>query len=195
MLTLYWLPVAFCAPRDLQELDDSTQLPLLCHFSETAEGLTTIRAFRSVKQMIRERFEFCSGLCSLLEYVWGQVIGFGWRQLSHLKKRKIFLFSCCFAVPLNTCAHLIYLYRFFAELKLMTFLGYSIETFKMFSLTMPYLESREFSFARQVQAPFFQTPPCYILQVALSKCPWSISVFNPLLRQGNITIVLYSWKY
>ncbi|XP_012496432.1 PREDICTED: ATP-binding cassette sub-family C member 9 [Propithecus coquereli] len=31
---------------DLQELDDSTQLPLLCHFSETAEGLTTIRAFR-----------------------------------------------------------------------------------------------------------------------------------------------------
>ncbi|XP_044308124.1 ATP-binding cassette sub-family C member 9 isoform X2 [Varanus komodoensis] len=34
------------ASRDLQELDDSTQLPLLCHFSETAEGLTTIRAFR-----------------------------------------------------------------------------------------------------------------------------------------------------
>lgn len=32
--------------RDLQDLDDSTQLPLLCHFSETAEGLTTIRAFR-----------------------------------------------------------------------------------------------------------------------------------------------------
>ncbi|ETE57578.1 hypothetical protein L345_16704, partial [Ophiophagus hannah] len=32
--------------RDLQELDDSTQLPLLCHFSETTEGLTTIRAFR-----------------------------------------------------------------------------------------------------------------------------------------------------
>uniref|UniRef100_A0A286Y1X5 ATP binding cassette subfamily C member 9 n=1 Tax=Cavia porcellus TaxID=10141 RepID=A0A286Y1X5_CAVPO len=35
------------ASKDLQELDDSTQLPLLCHFSETAEGLTTIRAFRS----------------------------------------------------------------------------------------------------------------------------------------------------
>ncbi|XP_060240412.1 ATP-binding cassette sub-family C member 9 isoform X5 [Meriones unguiculatus] len=34
------------ASKDLQELDDSTQLPLLCHFSETAEGLTTIRAFR-----------------------------------------------------------------------------------------------------------------------------------------------------
>ncbi|XP_067860824.1 ATP-binding cassette sub-family C member 9-like isoform X1 [Heptranchias perlo] len=34
------------ASKDLQELDDSTQLPLLCHFSETSEGLTTIRAFR-----------------------------------------------------------------------------------------------------------------------------------------------------
>lgn len=38
----------FFSFRDLQDLDDSTQLPLLCHFSETAEGLTTIRAFRSV---------------------------------------------------------------------------------------------------------------------------------------------------
>ncbi|KTF93562.1 hypothetical protein cypCar_00011189 [Cyprinus carpio] len=34
------------ASKDLQDLDDSTQLPLLCYFSETAEGLTTIRAFR-----------------------------------------------------------------------------------------------------------------------------------------------------
>ncbi|KAJ0057062.1 hypothetical protein NL108_000909, partial [Boleophthalmus pectinirostris] len=34
------------ASKDLQDLDDATQLPLLCHFSETAEGLTTIRAFR-----------------------------------------------------------------------------------------------------------------------------------------------------
>ncbi|XP_020860953.1 ATP-binding cassette sub-family C member 8 isoform X1 [Phascolarctos cinereus] len=34
------------ASRDLQQLDDSTQLPLLSHFSETMEGLTTIRAFR-----------------------------------------------------------------------------------------------------------------------------------------------------
>uniref|UniRef100_A0A8B9MF88 ATP-binding cassette sub-family C member 8 n=1 Tax=Accipiter nisus TaxID=211598 RepID=A0A8B9MF88_9AVES len=34
------------ASRDLQQLDDSTQLPLLSHFSETVEGLTTIRAFR-----------------------------------------------------------------------------------------------------------------------------------------------------
>jgi len=38
--------VLFSCPRDLQELDDSTLLPLLCHFSETAEGLITIRAFR-----------------------------------------------------------------------------------------------------------------------------------------------------
>lgn len=39
----------FCsAPlhRDLQQLDDTTQLPLLSHFAETVEGLTTIRAFR-----------------------------------------------------------------------------------------------------------------------------------------------------
>ncbi|XP_044537744.1 ATP-binding cassette sub-family C member 8 [Gracilinanus agilis] len=34
------------ASRDLQQLDDSTQLPLLSHFSETMEGLITIRAFR-----------------------------------------------------------------------------------------------------------------------------------------------------
>ncbi|XP_063302724.1 ATP-binding cassette sub-family C member 9 isoform X3 [Pelobates fuscus] len=34
------------ASKDLQEMDDNTQLPLLCHFSETAEGLTTIRAFK-----------------------------------------------------------------------------------------------------------------------------------------------------
>ncbi|XP_037378619.1 ATP-binding cassette sub-family C member 8 isoform X1 [Talpa occidentalis] len=34
------------ASRDLQQLDDSTQLPLLSHFAETVEGLTTIRAFR-----------------------------------------------------------------------------------------------------------------------------------------------------
>ncbi|XP_037616314.1 ATP-binding cassette sub-family C member 9 isoform X2 [Sebastes umbrosus] len=54
MITLVPLAVAFyfiqkyfrVASKDLQDLDDSTQLPLLCHFSETAEGLTTIRAFR-----------------------------------------------------------------------------------------------------------------------------------------------------
>ncbi|XP_063073871.1 ATP-binding cassette sub-family C member 9-like [Engraulis encrasicolus] len=50
------LPITVCfyfiqkyfrvASKDLQDLDDSTQLPLLFHFSETAEGLTTIRAFR-----------------------------------------------------------------------------------------------------------------------------------------------------
>ncbi|XP_029456037.1 ATP-binding cassette sub-family C member 9 isoform X2 [Rhinatrema bivittatum] len=54
LITLIPLGIAFyfiqkyfrVASKDLQELDDSTQLPLLCHFSETAEGLTTIRAFR-----------------------------------------------------------------------------------------------------------------------------------------------------
>lgn len=42
----YYYLIFFLSLRDLQDLDDSTQLPLLCHFSETAEGLTTIRAFR-----------------------------------------------------------------------------------------------------------------------------------------------------
>lgn len=42
----------FSSLRDLQDLDDSTQLPLLCHFSETAEGLTTIRAFRYNTQLL-----------------------------------------------------------------------------------------------------------------------------------------------
>ncbi|XP_075705466.1 ATP-binding cassette sub-family C member 9-like isoform X2 [Rhinoderma darwinii] len=54
LIALFPLSVAFyfiqkyfrVASKDLQELDDNTQLPLLCHFSETAEGLTTIRAFR-----------------------------------------------------------------------------------------------------------------------------------------------------
>ncbi|KAM3587549.1 uncharacterized protein V6R79_008826 [Siganus canaliculatus] len=54
LIPLFPLAVAFyfiqkyfrVASKDLQDLDDSTQLPLLCHFSETAEGLTTIRAFR-----------------------------------------------------------------------------------------------------------------------------------------------------
>lgn len=58
--------LGFFTPRDLQELDDSTQLPLLCHFSETAEGLTTIRAFRSVKYVIRGKPGFWVGPCSLL---------------------------------------------------------------------------------------------------------------------------------
>ncbi|XP_075066890.1 ATP-binding cassette sub-family C member 9 isoform X1 [Mixophyes fleayi] len=54
LIVLFPLSIAFyfiqkyfrVASKDLQELDDNTQLPLLCHFSETAEGLTTIRAFR-----------------------------------------------------------------------------------------------------------------------------------------------------
>ncbi|XP_072327881.1 ATP-binding cassette sub-family C member 9-like isoform X2 [Scyliorhinus torazame] len=47
VVTFYFVQKYFrVASKDLQELDDSTQLPLLCHFSETTEGLTTIRAFR-----------------------------------------------------------------------------------------------------------------------------------------------------
>ncbi|KAL0963117.1 hypothetical protein UPYG_G00349970 [Umbra pygmaea] len=46
-VTFYFIQKYFrVASKDLQDLDDSTQLPLLCHFSETSEGLTTIRAFR-----------------------------------------------------------------------------------------------------------------------------------------------------
>ncbi|KAM3870280.1 ATP-binding cassette sub-family C member 8 [Diretmus argenteus] len=46
-VTCYFIQKYFrVASKDLQQLEDSTQLPLLSHFSETLEGLTTIRAFR-----------------------------------------------------------------------------------------------------------------------------------------------------
>ncbi|MCJ8733573.1 hypothetical protein PDJAM_G00225100 [Pangasius djambal] len=43
------------ASRDLQQLEDSTQIPLLSHYSVTIEGLTTIRAFRH-EQRFKKRF-------------------------------------------------------------------------------------------------------------------------------------------
>ncbi|XP_069823859.1 ATP-binding cassette sub-family C member 8 [Dendropsophus ebraccatus] len=47
VITCYFIQKYFrVAARDLQQVEDSTQLPLLAHFSETVEGLTTIRAFR-----------------------------------------------------------------------------------------------------------------------------------------------------
>uniref|UniRef100_A0AAR2JXU4 ATP-binding cassette, sub-family C (CFTR/MRP), member 8 n=1 Tax=Pygocentrus nattereri TaxID=42514 RepID=A0AAR2JXU4_PYGNA len=46
------------ASRDLQQLEDSTQLPLLSHFSETVEGLTTIRAFRYEARFRQRLLEF-----------------------------------------------------------------------------------------------------------------------------------------
>uniref|UniRef100_A0A8B9ZFG3 ATP binding cassette subfamily C member 8 n=1 Tax=Anas platyrhynchos TaxID=8839 RepID=A0A8B9ZFG3_ANAPL len=46
------------ASRDLQQLDDSTQLPLLSHFSETVEGLTTIRAFRYEAKFRQKLLEY-----------------------------------------------------------------------------------------------------------------------------------------
>ncbi|XP_041074963.1 ATP-binding cassette sub-family C member 8-like isoform X1 [Polyodon spathula] len=46
------------ASRDLQQLDDSTQLPLLSHFSETVEGLTTIRAFRYEAKFKQKLLEY-----------------------------------------------------------------------------------------------------------------------------------------
>uniref|UniRef100_A0A7N8Y305 ATP-binding cassette, sub-family C (CFTR/MRP), member 8 n=1 Tax=Mastacembelus armatus TaxID=205130 RepID=A0A7N8Y305_9TELE len=46
-VTCYFIQKYFrVASRDLQQLEDSTQLPLLSHFSETVEGLITIRALR-----------------------------------------------------------------------------------------------------------------------------------------------------
>ncbi|XP_078076758.1 ATP-binding cassette sub-family C member 8 isoform X4 [Mustelus asterias] len=45
------------ASRDLQQLDDSTQLPLLSHFSETVEGLTTIRALREENRFRQQLLE------------------------------------------------------------------------------------------------------------------------------------------
>ena len=36
----------FSLNRDLQELDDNAQLPLLSLITETVEGISTIRAFR-----------------------------------------------------------------------------------------------------------------------------------------------------
>ncbi|KAM6961178.1 ATP-binding cassette sub-family C member 8 [Aplochiton taeniatus] len=46
------------ASRDLQQLEDSTQLPLLSHFSETLEGLTTIRAFRYEPRFRKRLLEY-----------------------------------------------------------------------------------------------------------------------------------------
>uniref|UniRef100_A0A8C7TXJ5 ATP-binding cassette, sub-family C (CFTR/MRP), member 8 n=1 Tax=Oncorhynchus mykiss TaxID=8022 RepID=A0A8C7TXJ5_ONCMY len=46
------------ASRDLQQLEDSTQLPLLSHFSETVEGLTTIRAFKYEPKFRQRLLEF-----------------------------------------------------------------------------------------------------------------------------------------
>uniref|UniRef100_A0AAY4D5P4 ATP-binding cassette, sub-family C (CFTR/MRP), member 8 n=1 Tax=Denticeps clupeoides TaxID=299321 RepID=A0AAY4D5P4_9TELE len=46
------------ASKDLQQLEDTTQLPLLAHFSETVEGLTTIRAFRYEDRFRKRLLEF-----------------------------------------------------------------------------------------------------------------------------------------
>ncbi|GAB5577636.1 ATP-binding cassette sub-family C member 9 isoform X1 [Prionailurus iriomotensis] len=43
------------ASRDLQQLDDTTQLPLLSHFAETVEGLTTIRAFSGYEARFQQK--------------------------------------------------------------------------------------------------------------------------------------------
>uniref|UniRef100_A0AAR2J5P1 ATP-binding cassette, sub-family C (CFTR/MRP), member 8b n=1 Tax=Pygocentrus nattereri TaxID=42514 RepID=A0AAR2J5P1_PYGNA len=46
------------ASRDLQQLEDSTQIPLLSHYSQTIEGLTTIRAFRHEQRFKKKLLEY-----------------------------------------------------------------------------------------------------------------------------------------
>ncbi|KAK2848336.1 hypothetical protein Q7C36_010018 [Tachysurus vachellii] len=46
------------ASRDLQQLEDSTQIPLLSHYSVTIEGLTTIRAFRHEQKFKKKFLEY-----------------------------------------------------------------------------------------------------------------------------------------
>uniref|UniRef100_A0A8C1XJ86 ATP-binding cassette, sub-family C (CFTR/MRP), member 8 n=1 Tax=Cyprinus carpio TaxID=7962 RepID=A0A8C1XJ86_CYPCA len=58
-ITCYFIQKYFrVASKDLQQLEDSTQLPLLSHFSETVEGLTTIRAFRYEPRFRQRLLEF-----------------------------------------------------------------------------------------------------------------------------------------
>ncbi|XP_073709543.1 ATP-binding cassette sub-family C member 8 isoform X1 [Misgurnus anguillicaudatus] len=45
------------ASRDLQQLEDSTELPLLSHYSQTIQGLTTIRAFRHEQKFKKKLLE------------------------------------------------------------------------------------------------------------------------------------------
>uniref|UniRef100_A0A8C1V7Y3 ATP-binding cassette, sub-family C (CFTR/MRP), member 8b n=1 Tax=Cyprinus carpio TaxID=7962 RepID=A0A8C1V7Y3_CYPCA len=45
------------ASRDLQQLEDSTEMPLLSHYSQTIEGLTTIRAFRHEQRFKKKLLE------------------------------------------------------------------------------------------------------------------------------------------
>ncbi|KAA0714786.1 ATP-binding cassette sub-family C member 8 [Triplophysa tibetana] len=46
------------ASRDLQQLEDSTEMPLLSHFSQTVDGLTTIRAFRHELRFKKKLLEY-----------------------------------------------------------------------------------------------------------------------------------------
>uniref|UniRef100_A0A671G9L7 ATP binding cassette subfamily C member 8 n=1 Tax=Rhinolophus ferrumequinum TaxID=59479 RepID=A0A671G9L7_RHIFE len=58
-LVCYFIQKYFrVASRDLQQLDDTTQLPLLSHFAETVEGLTTIRAFRYEARFQQKLLEY-----------------------------------------------------------------------------------------------------------------------------------------
>uniref|UniRef100_A0AAY4DBU7 ATP-binding cassette, sub-family C (CFTR/MRP), member 8 n=1 Tax=Denticeps clupeoides TaxID=299321 RepID=A0AAY4DBU7_9TELE len=59
LITCYFIQKYFrVASRDLQQLEDSTQIPLLSHYSETVEGLTTIRAFRYEAKFKKKLLEY-----------------------------------------------------------------------------------------------------------------------------------------
>ncbi|XP_030621036.1 ATP-binding cassette sub-family C member 8 [Chanos chanos] len=58
-VTCYFIQKYFrVASRDLQQLEDSTQIPLLSHYSQTIEGLTTIRAFRHEQRFKKKLLEY-----------------------------------------------------------------------------------------------------------------------------------------
>ncbi|XP_041917197.1 ATP-binding cassette sub-family C member 8-like [Alosa sapidissima] len=46
------------ASRDLQQLEDTTQTPLLSHYTETVEGLITIRAYRYEQRFKKKLLEY-----------------------------------------------------------------------------------------------------------------------------------------
>lgn len=83
-VTGFWIrpdvgSISFSVIRDLQQLEDSTQIPLLSHYTETVEGLTTIRAFRWSYHSYglgweagtsNCSFELCSECCNKLLKTW-----------------------------------------------------------------------------------------------------------------------------
>ncbi|XP_076853428.1 ATP-binding cassette sub-family C member 8 [Brachyhypopomus gauderio] len=58
-ITCYFVQKYFrVASRDLQQLEDSTQIPLLSHYTETVEGLSTIRAYRHEQRFKKKLLDY-----------------------------------------------------------------------------------------------------------------------------------------